>query len=314
MTSEYFLRLISLNYAMKNPFIKLLFLLFFVNLSHSQEWLTNLEVAKSLAFVQNKMVLMVWEETTKYPYAVVVNDDKGRTLIIENLFEDENLSPLIWKNFIPVIVSEYKYADLHSEIKGKRSQKYIDKFNDDSIKIMDVNGHILNLSDRFEGLQNVSTIIQNYALNTEFVAVELSGYRQEQNFYTSFYLASKYLDYAMYMNKEIRPELIELANIYLDEASLLIEKNPAEDQPKLSERVELLKIQQALLIKRPKKVIRQLKRLGTENISVSNQPIVAFLYYTAYRILKNETKASLWESKISSVNLRKSKLIINLNS
>ena len=82
---------------MKNLFVKFVILLFTVNLSYSQAWMTSLDIAQKLATVQNKMVLMVWEETTKYPYPVLVKDDKGRTLFVNNLFEDEDLSPLIWE-------------------------------------------------------------------------------------------------------------------------------------------------------------------------------------------------------------------------
>lgn len=299
---------------MRNLFIKLLFIIFTVNLSFSQAWMTNLDIAQKLAITQNKMVLMVWEDATKYPYGVFVNDDKGNIIFIQSLFEDETISPLIWKHFVPVIVSEYKYADLYLEIKGKRSQKYIDKFNDDSIKIMDVNGNILNVSGDLENYQNITEIIQNYALSTEFVTLELMGYQKERDFYSAYYLASKYLDFSMYMTENVRPELIDLANIYIDEASEFIAANPAEDQLALTQRVDLLKIQQYLITERPKKVLRQLKRMDAEDVETNNQAFVAFLYYTAHRILNDETKAALWKSKISSVNLKKAELIINLNS
>ena len=94
---------------MKNRIVVAFLILFTANFCHSQEWMTSLDIAQKLASIQNKMVLMVWEESTKYPYPVLVNDDKGRTIFIENLFEDENVSPLIWKHFIPVIISEDQY-------------------------------------------------------------------------------------------------------------------------------------------------------------------------------------------------------------
>lgn len=299
---------------MRNLLIRSLFILFVVQLSSAQAWMTSLDIAQRLASVENKMVLMVWAETTEYPYPVLVNNDEGKTIVIQNLFEDEMISPLIWKHFIPVIISEDQYSDLYAEIEGKRTQKYIDKFNDDSIKIMDINGHILNVSGDFENYQNITDLILNYALNTEFVALELKGYKKEKDFYSAYYLASKYMDFSMYMKAEIRSEMIDLSSIYLDEASEFIKTNSIEDQLKLTQRVELLKIQQSLITERPKKVLRQLKRMDTENIEANNQSFIAFLYYTAYRILNDETNAEEWKSKVSSVNLKKAQLIINLNS
>lgn len=298
---------------MKNLFIKFLFLFFAFNVSHSQAWMTNLDIAQKLAMTQNKMVLMVWEESTKYPYGVLVNDDTGKTIFVENLFESEILSPLIWEHFVPVIVSEYKYADLFEAIKDKRSQKYIDKFNDDSIKIMDVNGNILNVSSDPDNFQNITTIINDYALNTEFLLPELIGYNTQKDFYSAYYLASKYFDFALYMKDKIRPEFIDLGIIYLNEATEFVASQPTEDQQALTQRLALLDIQQYLILKRPRKVLRQLKKIDTESIEPNNESFVAFLYYTAYQILNDETNAALWESKISSVNLKKAQLLINLN-
>ncbi|WP_178989364.1 hypothetical protein [Winogradskyella schleiferi] len=299
---------------MKNYLIKAFFILFTINMSHAQPWMTNLEIAQSLAKVQNKMVLMVWEEATTYPYHVLVELDDGRTAFIQNMFEDETVSPLIWKHFVPVIVNENRYADWYPEIKGRRSQKYIDKFNDDSIKIMDIHGNILNVSSHLNSYQNISTLIRDYALNTEFIEHELKGYQIKKDFYSAYYLASKYLDFSMYLKEDIRKEIIDLSNIYLDEAARFIEANPEEDQLALTQRVELLKIQEYLITQRPKKVLRQLRRMDAKNVEPNNQTFAAFLYYTAYQILNDENDAAPWKSKLSSVNLKKAQMLINLNS
>ena len=60
--------------------------------------------------------------------------------------------------------------------------------------------------------------------------------------------------------------------------------------------------------------MRKLKKMNAENIENNNQPMISFLYYTAFKILGDEKNAALWESKVSSVNLKKALLIINLNS
>ncbi len=299
---------------MKSKILKTIFLLFVVNISFSQAWMTSLDIAQKLALVQNKMVLMVWEESTKYPYPVLVNDTKGRTFKINNLFEDENISPLIWEHFVPVIVSENEYEDLYNAVKGKRKQTYIDKLNDEGIKIMDINGNIINVSMSPFEYVNISKLIGKYAFNTRFISAELKNYSDDSNFYSAYYLASKYLDFSLYASKDIRKELINLANIYLDEAQSIIVSSASEDKLVLEERCELLRIQEILFLKRPKKVLRKLKKMDAENIENNNQSMVSFLYYTAFKILDDEKNAVLWLSKVSSVNLKKAQLIINLNS
>jgi len=299
---------------MKNKTLKTIFLLFIVNFSFSQAWMTSLDIAQKLALVQNKMVLMVWEESTKYPYPVLVEDDEGRTIFIENLFEDENISPLIWEYFVPVIVSENEYEDLYYAVKGKRNQRYMDKLNDESIKIMDINGNIINLSIPLAEYLNITKLIKKYALDTRFMSVELKNYSDDKNFYSTYYLASKYLDFSLYVSKDIRKEIINLVDIYLDEAQNVNRSSDSEDKLVLEERCELLRIQEILLLKQPKKGLRKLKKMNAENIENNNQPMISFLYYTAFKILGDEKSAALWESKVSSVNLKKARMIINLNS
>ncbi|MTE26775.1 hypothetical protein [Winogradskyella ouciana] len=299
---------------MKKLYTTLALVFFGMSISFAQAWMTNLEIAQRLAQVQNKMVLMVWEETTNYQYPVFVKDDRGRTIYIDNLFEDEEVSPLIWEYFVPVIVSEYRYADLYEKIKGKRSQIYIDKFNDDSIKIMDVNGNILNVSYFTEDFQNITEIIRLYGLNTQYIAQELKDYKSEKDFYSAYYLASKYLDFALYADTKTRSSIVNLSNIYLQEAVELIKEQEPEDRPSLEQRCELLKIQEYLILKRPKKVIRLLRKLKDEDIYESNKSFVAFLYYTAYMSTDKPEDAEPWKAKISLVNLSKAQKIINLNT
>ena len=300
--------------AMKNLIIRASLIFFTVNLSYSQEWMTSLEIAQKLALMQNKTVLMVWEEATKYPYLVYVDDEKGGTIVIGNLFEDEKISQLIWENFVPVIVSESQHANLYKKVKGKRKQRYIDKFNDDSIKVMDANGNIINTSYVAEDYLDIAKLIENYALNTQLVTLELEAYKKEKNFYSAYYLASKYLDLSVYVNEAIRSEIIDLSNIYLDEAVGFLEIEATEDKSTLKQRAELLKIQEYLILNRPKRVLRELKKMDAENIESTNEALVNFLYYTAYSILKDEKNIELWKTKVSLLNLKKAQMIININT
>jgi hypothetical protein len=215
---------------------------------------------------------------------------------------------------VPVIVSESQYADLFLEIKGKRKQSYIDKFNDDSIKIMDVAGNIVNISGYYDDFPDITKLIERYALDTKFLANELLGYKNEKTFYSAYYLASKYLDYALYTNSRIRSEIINLSDIYLNEAISLSKADTTKEELVLKQRCELLKIQKYLIYKRPKKVLRQLKKMDAKAIENSNSTLVTFLYYTAYSVLEDEKNTEIWKAKVSLVNLKKAQLIINLNS
>ncbi|WP_461587896.1 hypothetical protein [Winogradskyella sp.] len=299
---------------MKRPVFFVLLLCFGFQFTSSQEWMTNLGIAQRLAQVQNKMVLMVWEESTQYQYPVYVYNQKGNKVLIYNLFEDEEISPLIWEHFVPVIVSEYAYEKWYNKLKGKRSLAYMNKFNDDSIKILDINGNILNVTSFTDEIQNISKIIQKYSLNTAFMQSELETYKNEKSFYSAYFLASKYLDMSLYLHRDARKEIVKLSDIYLKEAVGFVGDEKESDKDVLKQRCTLLEIQQSLYLKRPKRVIRRLKKMKEKDVLESNKPFVAFLYYTAYMSLKESEKAQAWKSDISSLNLKKAELLINLNS
>ena len=207
---------------MKKVTLVLLLLTLSINQCISQEWMTSLEIAKRLARVQNKMLFVMWEKSTEYDFPVVFNDENGQGYYTD-LFENETINKIIWGYFVPVKLNESTYSDLYSEIENKRNEKYIRIFQNDGIKIMDANGNILNTgyfgSDPF----NIVDFIEHYQLNTTFLKARLNNYFEKRNFYTTIALASKYLDYAVFVDKKVRKEITELAFIYINESSELLE-------------------------------------------------------------------------------------------
>ncbi|MFK7781112.1 hypothetical protein, partial [Psychroserpens sp.] len=59
---------------------------------------------------------------------------------------------------------------------------------------------------------------------------------------------------------------------------------------------------------------RQLKRMDIALTDNTNDGLVAFLYFASYALLKDENNASVWRSKVSLVNLKKTNLIVKNNS
>lgn len=278
-------------------------------LSFAQDWLTSFEAAKRLAAIQDKLIIMVWEETSLYQYPVLIIYENDKVQV-QNLFNNEPLNSVLWEHFIPVIVPEYNYDQLYATIKGKRAQAYIDKFNDDSIKVMDSNGNIINTSYQYDEYLDIVKFIKTYALNTSFLKPEITTYSEQNNLYTTLRLATKYIDYAIFVNEVVRPEIIKLSTIYLNETEAMIIDSEHDDKDDVLQRVSLLKLKQELILNKPKKVLRQLKRIDDVEIKDTNQEYVDFLYYTSYLLLKDENNASVWRSKLSLLNLKKANLII----
>lgn len=300
---------------MKKAILVVLLTLSALNMSQAQEWMTSFELARRLALVKNKMLFVVWEDATLYEYPVLINDKDGNLLVV-NLFNNQSLNKIIWEYFVPVIVNESSYPDLLEEIKGKRNVYYINKFNDDSIKIMDINGNIVNTnsSETDNNLLNFASFIAKYSMNTAFLNQELISYSTEKNFTTSFFLASKYIDYASLSQSIVKSEIIELSDIYLNEAFYHLQNNSDDKELILLQAISLLKLKQLLVLNKPKKVIRQLKKINKSEIYRVNKDLNNFLFYTAFKLMNDENNASLWKTKVSLLDLKKAKIIINNNS
>ncbi len=278
----------------------------------AQEWMTSFDIAKRLAMVQDKMLFVMWEESTEYEFPVVFNNTEGHK-VYTDLFEDERVNQAIWEYFIPVKLPETSYEVLFNKIKDTRSSRYIEKFQDDSIKIMDVNGNILNTIDVTSYEFNITSFIKKYRLNTSYLKQELVNYSKKKNFTTSFNLAKKYLDYAILSHKEPRKEIIALSRIYFDEAKRILASDTMETKEWFPQKVELLRIKEQLILNQPRKSRRQLKKIDENNILKVNQSLYAFLQYTTFKLLKDDINAGQWESKLSLVDLKKAELIIKNN-
>lgn len=295
---------------LKNNIWFYLVLFMTAQLSFTQEWMTSLSFAERLALVQNKMLFVMWEESTLYPFPVQFTDDKGN-LVLTDLFEDEQVNQILWDHFVPVMIPEFQYEELFAKIDGKRLANYINKFNDDSIKVMDANGNILNVNESNTGLLDLSDFINRYAFNTVYLQPNLMSYRENKNSVSAIRLALAYYDFAIFNKKDIKKEIINLGNIYLEEANAFLETEQLEDKQVVQQRNQLHELKQYLVLDRPKKVLRDLKKMKDEQILDQNVPLHAFLNYTAYKMLGKDKDADIWKSDVSLVDLKKAELIIN---
>ena len=276
----------------------------------AQEWMRSIEVAQKLALTQNKMLFVMWEESTNYPLPVVLSDTNGKQIYLDDLLLSEEINEVIWNLFVPVLLNESSFDKMYDDIKGKRSYGYLELFRDDTIKIMDVNGNILNTAYINYNPLNIQRFTNKYAITTQFLSQEYRNYKRQKDFYSAYYLGSKYIEYAIYNNEIVRPELIELSNIYLNEAEVFLEDMKVQESLDLRVRCALTRIKQDLVLNKPKRVLRQLKRLDKEKMSVTNKDMIAFLYFTAYRLEGDAESIDEWKSKVSSVNLKKSNFLI----
>jgi len=282
-----------------------------INFCTAQEWFANFDFAKKLALVQDKMLFVVWEESLDFPYPITYTSNNGDLVFID-LSKNDNIDEVIWEHFIPVLLSESNYDELAAKSKD-RGARYIAKLNDDSIKIMDVNRNILNLKPSAIE-QNLSLLINNYSLKTTFLKQDLINYSNKENFRTSFNLGSKYIDFALFVEKDTRNEVIELANIYFEESKKHLAASDSDTKEVYTQRLALLSIKEDLVLDKPRRALRLLKKMEVSAIAERNYSLYSFLNYTTFKLLKDEKNLNLWQSKISEADLKKAELIFNINN
>ena len=277
----------------------------------AQEWLTSLTLAKKLALSKNKMLLVIWEDSANYSYPIILEDTDG-TKVVTELFESDAVKTLVWKYFVPVIINESMYQQLFDKIDGKRNMSYINRFNDDNVKVMDPNGNILDLRTADEFMtQDLTAIIKKYALDTSFLEAELNSYFENKNYATTFRLANKYLDFAIYAEDFVKEEIIMLSGIYMLEAENLLQNSDYATKEALLQKHELLKIKEALILGKDNKERRMLKKYTEEDIDKINVALFAFLNYATYRSLDNIEEALPWKAQVLQSDLNKVKFIVN---
>ncbi len=291
--------------------ILLLFIYFQSSDSQIREWMSPLKFAQIKARSENKLILMAWKRSLEIPFSAIVKDENGKDIYIKNLFESPLINEFLWKSFILVEVDDDFYGELMEEIKGKRSQSYVDTFEDDSLKIMDANGNIIGTSGAFTEVLNLSKFVIKYNLNTSFLKQELINYDTNKEFYSAFYLASKYVDYSILVNNNVRDEILRLSDVYFAEAEqFLAEDKNLDNKKALYQRIKLIRLKQDLIKNKSGKVIRQINKIDLLEV---NEPLKVFLLYTAYRLKNDVENFSVLEKKLSLLNRKLSQSIVDLN-
>lgn len=291
--------------------ILLLFIYFQSSDSQIREWMSPLKFAQIKARSENKLILMAWKRSLEIPFPAIVKDENGKDIYIKNLFESPLINEFLWKSFILVEVDDDFYVELMEEIKGKRSQSYVDTFEDDSLKIMDANGNIIGTSGAFTEVLNLSKFVIKYNLDTSFLKQELINYDTNKEFYSAFYLASKYVDYSILVNDNVRDEILRLSDVYFAEAEqFLAEDKNLDNKKALYQRIKLIRLKQDLIKNKSGKVIRQINKIDLLEV---NEPLKVFLLYTAYRLKNDVENFSVLEKKLSLFNRKLSQSIVDLN-
>ena len=73
----------------------------------------------------------------------------------------------------------------------------------------------------------------------------------------------------------------------------------------------MLEVKEQLILNKPKKAGRLLKRIDKEIVQDINLSLFNFLKYTTFKLLKDEENAAIWKKDVSAIDLKRAELILN---
>jgi hypothetical protein len=167
------------------------------------------------------------------------------------------------------------------------------------------------------GKSEVISLLKKFSLNTTLMQTDYLSYNKKETGDTALKLAEKYLDYSIYIDKNIRNNFLRIANTYLKKSKNLFKKEG--DKNKESQRLHLLsEIYKNALYNNNSKALKKIKSDFKETeIEEKNKGLYNFLNFTLYNKAGDKENAKLWYEKLKTEKeaklfLMKSRKILTL--
>lgn len=157
----------------------------------------------------------------------------------------------------------------------------------------------------------VINLLNKYAIKMSFLKRDLLNYYQNSSFITSLRLASKYQDFCLYLNEEIKPDFLGLSHDYIKESKKFLKSSDIENKNTFEQKIELFEIQEKLILNKPEKALKMLSKLKKEDIDKNNESFYTFLNYTALKQMNDDKNAAKWEDGLMENYLKKANQILN---
>jgi thioredoxin-related protein len=277
---------------------KITFLLFLFSLqSFSQVgWMNSLEDAQKIAIATDRLILVDFWATWCGPCKKMEKES----------WSDEEVQK-ITQAYIPLKVDLDKRTPLAR------------KFGVNAIPlvlIMDGNGEMIYKQLGYMDKSELSEILKEYAVSTNFVRTQSLNYYKHQDYSSGIRLAQKYIDYSQYLDEDIQFEFLELAGSYLRIGEKLLDKKQS-NYNNMKEKVALMEIQIDLYLDKMHRVIKKLEKdFELSNMSRGNKLMYTYLNYCVSLSHKDNIEINKWKAELASIDksgtyLKKSELFFD---
>ena len=179
--------------------------------------------------------------------------------------------------------------------------------------IMDGNGMVVYSFMGYQDANQLKNELIKFAFSTEYLSGDLVNYFKMRCYNTSLRLSLKYLDYSLLVQKEVKDNIMNLSDLYLDEAKKGLSKKD-EKYIEKKQRLDLVSMFYLAYQKKFEKLSKKIADIKEKDVAESNKDYYNFLKYISDKAL-SKGDLSLFEEKYKNIEgfdyyMNKANLII----
>lgn len=239
-------------------------------------WMTSFEDAKKMALATNKFMIVDFWATWCGPCKKMDWES----------WSDAEVNQIL-EGYIQVKVD----IDEEKQLAGLYSVSSIP-----NMFIMDGNGKVVHSFMGYHDAAELKIELQKFAFSTEFLNSELVNYFKMKNYNTSLRVFQKYLDYSLLVNDKVKDKILDLGDMYLNDAKKELSKKD-ENYAEKKQRLDLLKLYELVYDMKFDKVSDKLSEFKESDISEGNMDSYYFLKYITAKAQNSSGLADI-ESKV----------------
>lgn len=266
----------------KHLFLVSCFLFFSIS-ARSQTWYNDFETAKKISVATNRPMLVDFWAIWCKPCHMM--DDE--------IWENEEVKDLL-KNYVLVKINFDGNHDLSNQFEVQSIPYYF---------ITDSNGTVIDKKLGYSGAREMNITkekLKKFSVNLSYLQTPMAQYQHTKNYITALRLAEKYLDFSLFVDKQIKNEILDLSHYYLKEAENLLDKDQ-KNFKMIDQKIELTEAIIDLYNEKFSRVERFLsKKIDDTELTQNNEALFAYLNYCVSCKNSQAEEMNKWKHQLES--------------